>query len=78
MRRVEAEQLAEARHMADPHPAAVDEVDDLGRLPVSQLVWRQHPIVRGQRGNVAFPTEFGAGSELTTVQQHHRIAFAGL
>ena len=64
--------------MPNPHPAAVDEVDDLRRLPVPQLVWRQHSVVRGERGDVAFPAEFGAGAELAAVQQHHRIAFAGL
>ena len=77
VRRVDAERLAEARHMPNPHPAAVDEVDDLRRLPEAQLVRRQHSILRGKRGDVAFPAKFGAAAELAAVQQHHRIAFAG-
>ena len=64
--------------MPNPHPAAVDEVDDLRRLAESEHVGSQHSVPRGQRGDVAFPAEFGAGTELAAVQQHHRIALAGL
>ena len=70
--------LTQARHMPYPHPTAIDEVDYLRRLPEPQHVRRQHSIARGEGGNVTLPTEFGAGTELATVQQHHRVAIAGL
>ena len=64
--------------MPNPHPAAVDEIDDLRRLAESQLVGRQHAVALGQCGDVAFPAEFGTGTEFAAVQQHHRVALAGL
>src|ERR1700761_3310281 len=64
--------------MPNPHSAAVDEVDDLGRLSEPQLVGRQHSVMLGKCGDIAFPAEFGAGAEFAAVQQHHRVAVAGL
>ena len=78
MRRPYAERLAEARHMPNPHPAAIDEVDHLRRLPEPQHVRGQHSIPRGERGDVALPSKFGAGTEFAAVQQDHRITLAGL
>ena len=78
MRRLDAEHLTEPRHMPDPHRPAVDEVDDLRRLSEAELIRRQHSVPRGEGGDVALPAEFGAGTELATVQQHHRITLAGL
>ena len=74
----DAECLAEARNMPNPHPAAVDEVDHLRRLPEPQHVGSQHSIPRSEGGDVAFPAEFCAATELAAMQQYHRIALAGL
>ncbi len=64
--------------MPNAHPTAIDEIDDLRRLAESQHVRRQHPVMRGQRSDVALPAQFGAGTELAAVQQHHRVTLAGL
>src|SRR6185312_12560274 len=77
VRRPDAEQFAKPCDMPDPHAAAVDEVDHLRRTSVPQHVRGQHAIACGECGNIAFPTKFGTGPELTAVQQHHRIALAG-
>ena len=40
--------LAQCGDMADPHPAAVDEVQDFGGEPVTQHVRCDHPVVLGE------------------------------
>ena len=77
MRGVDAEFVAESGDVADPHAAPVVEIDDLGRLSEAQHVRRQHSIPRSERGYGVLPADFGADTELPTVQQDHRVAGAG-
>src|ERR1700751_3042253 len=63
--------------MAYPHPAAIVEVDDFGRLPEAQHVWRQHSIPVSKCGYRSLPANFGADPELDTMQQDHGLAVDG-
>src|SRR4051794_3998869 len=78
MRRLDTEHLTEPRHVPNPHRTAVDEVDDLRRLTEAKLVRCEHSVLRRERIDVAFPAQLRTGAELAAVQQHHRIAVAGL
>ena len=73
MRRLDTEGLAEPRDVADPHTAAVIEVDDLRRAAEAQHVRGEHAVVGGERRNRVLPAEFRADAELAAVQQDHRI-----
>lgn len=68
MRGVDTDNVAEPCHVPDAHPAAVDEVHDLGGLPEPEEIGCQHPVARSQRDDVVLPAQFGGGPEFATVQ----------
>src|SRR5690606_38008584 len=76
VRGFDSEQRAEPGDVPDPHPASVDEVDDLGRMAEAEHVRCDHPVVPGERVDVALPAQFRAGAELAAVQQHQGITTA--
>jgi hypothetical protein len=55
---------AEARHMPNPHAAAINEINNFRRLAESQHVWGRDAVMRCQRSDVALPPKLCAGTEL--------------
>ncbi|EUA51225.1 hypothetical protein I552_2166 [Mycobacterium xenopi 3993] len=60
--------------MPNPHAAPVVEVDDFRRFAKAQQVRGYYTMLLGERGNIAFPTDFGTGAEFAAMQQHHWVA----